>query len=129
MSSLLKNLIILIVFILIATNTFQKADALELDVTPMVAAGHRFGNDDLNGDGAFFGSFKLTTMSVEVGDFKHVNFMALGVNYQDDKKWAASVSPISLTSLSGMTIGFDYIPKTNNVNGDTLGIWFGYKFR
>ena len=129
MSPIIKNLIILITFILIATSAFQKADAVELDVTPMVTAGHRFGSDDLNGDGAFYGSFKLTTLSVEVGDFKQVNFMALGINYQDDKKWAASVSPLSLTSLSGLTIGFDYIPKTNNVNGDVLGVWIGYKFK
>jgi hypothetical protein len=129
MTTIMRNLIILIAFILIATGTINKAEAVDIDVSPLVAAGHRFGNDDLNGDGAFYGSFKLTTMSMEVGDFKQINFLSLGINYQDDKKWAASISPLSLTSLSGMTLGFDYIPKTNNVNGDILGVWIGYKFK
>lgn len=104
------------------------ASEFEFDPKPMVVVGHRFGNSELNGNGAFYVSAKMNLFQKEVKDFKTLNFMSLGLNYQDDKKWAMSVSPISISSLSGMTFGVDYIPKTKEVNGDVFGVFIGIKF-
>lgn len=124
----MKNLLLLLALIMVATYAF-KADALEFEPNPMLAAGHRFGDQSLNGNGAFYVSAKMTTLAHEIDDFKTLNFMSLGLNYQSDRKWAASISPISISSLSGMTFGLDYIPKTKNVNGDVIGAFIAIKFK
>lgn len=122
----MKNILLLMALTLIATYAF-KSDAMELEAKPILSLGHRFGDQELNGDGAFYVSAKMTTLTHEIADFKTLNFMALGINYQDDRKWAASISPISISTLSGLTVGVDYIPKTKNVDGDILGIFLGIK--
>ena len=55
--------------------------------------------------------------------------MSLGLNYQDDQKWSASITPISISSLTGMTFGLDYIPKAKNVDGDVFGVFIAIKFK
>lgn len=109
--------------IVISTNAFS----MDLEFKPIVAVGNRFGSGDINNKGAFYATAKMTTLKVEVDDFKTINFLSLGLNYQDDRKWATSISPISISSLSGITIGVDYIPKTKDVNGGTIGAFIGIK--
>lgn len=101
--------------------------AMDLEFKPILAVGNRFGSGDINNKGAFYATAKMTTLKVEVADFKTINFLSLGLNYQDDKKWATSISPISISSLSGITIGVDYIPKTKDVNGGVIGAFIGIR--
>lgn len=106
----------------------SSSHSFELEANPMVSIGHRFGNEDLNGKSAMYVSLKFTTLNKELSRSRKLHLGAVGLNYQDDKKWAYSISPISVSSDSGLTFGVDYIPTSNNVNGGKFGAFIGFTF-
>lgn len=117
---------IILMLALLTVTTLANA---KVELNPLVAVGHRFGNSELNGDSAFYVSAKMTTFVFEVETFKYINLLSPGINFQDDGKWALSVSPISISSMSGLTFGLDYIPKTKNVKGSEYGLFVALKFQ
>jgi hypothetical protein len=113
-----------LIFLTIETNVL----ALDTEVMPILAVGHRMGNGNINNKGATYASAKLNLVKSDLADFRTLNLMSLGVNYQDDKKWVLSVSPISVTSMTGLTVGVDLMMTEKNVNGGTVGLFLAYKF-
>lgn len=103
--------------------------SMELAIEPHIAAGIRGGDESLNDGVAGYVSGKLSFIKQEVDNFNELNFMALGVNYQSDGKFALAVSPLSFSSLSGLTIGVDYILKEDDVKGGNYGLFIGMKFK
>jgi hypothetical protein len=120
----MKKSLLIVSFILMSSNIL----AFDSEAMPIVSLGHRFGANNLNDPSATYGSLKLNLLKSDLADFRTLNMLSLGVNYQDDKKWAFSVSPLSVSSMSGLTIGLDVVFKEKNVKGGFVGFSIGYKF-
>lgn len=115
---------LMIILMALSTSAF----AIDTEAMPIVSVGHRFGDGNLNNTGATYASLKLNLLKHDLADFRTLNLMSLGVSYQDDKKWALSVSPISVSSMTGLTFGVDLMLKEKDVKGGTFGLSIGYKF-
>lgn len=103
--------------------------AMEPDFHPLVALGHRFGEEDLNDNNEFYASFKVTLLGQKLNStFNELNFLTPGINLQGDGKLALSLSPISITMLNSLTFGLDLFLKEDNVNGGNWGVFIGIRF-
>lgn len=103
--------------------------AMDLTFKPGIAGGFRSGKESLNDNPVAYAGVKFHLLSHEIdGGFKSLNFLGAGLNYQSDNKFSFSVSPISVSTFTGMTIGLDLFIKEKDVKGGNVGLFIGYTF-
>ena len=120
----MKKLILLLTVLCINTSF-----AFEAVVNPQLAVGFRGGEDGVSDGSVGYATAKVAFFEHEVKDFNQLNFFSLGLNYQTDGEFAASFSPISFSTLSGATVGVDYIHEEDGVKGGKVGVFFGVTFK
>ncbi len=101
-------------------------DGFYIDPAPVVSIGARFGQKDINENSAFVGGVKLEFLSI--GDDYQVSFLSPGIHFQSDSTLAPLISPISITTRTGINFGIDVYPINSNQYGGILGFSFGFKF-
>lgn len=119
-----------ILLILLTLFSLQGLAAeLQLEIKPILAGGLRFGKEDINDESALYVSGKITTMKLYLpSNYVDLNFLSPGLNYQSDGNLALAISPISVTSQAGLTIGLDLIMEDKDVDGGAAGVFLGYRF-
>lgn len=111
--------------LLLSLLTLNISYGFEMVVNPQLGLGFRGGSEGVNNGSVGYATAKVALFEHEVKDFNQLNFASLGLNYQSDGKWAASFSPISFSTLSGATVGIDYIHEEDDVKGGKIGVFFG----
>lgn len=117
------------ILVLVSLMVSISSIAIETEIQPIVSFGKRFGEGNTNNQGATYASFKMNLFKSDLANFRTLNMMSLGLNYQDDKKWALSISPVSVSSMTGLTFGVDLMKTETDVKGGTVGLFIGYKFQ
>ena len=118
-----------IIISLILCLFISQSFAMEMTLNPQLGIGFRGGKDKVSDGSVGYATAKVAFFEHEVKDFNQLNFLSLGLNYQTDGEWAASVSPISFSTLSGATVGVDYILEEDGVKGGKVGVFFGITFK
>lgn len=122
---------LLLVLSLCLSTVLANANELEIDPTPIVSMGVRFGSEDASENPAGYLSLKMSFL--KMGEDTKIAFLTPGIGFQSDfnsdNKLNISISPISIELDYGPTFGLDYfLTKGGEKGHGSLGFFLGTTF-